>query len=245
MRREPLLVVALSVITSSCGMRCGSLVPGRPSPGAQVIAPDKVTAFAALYGATCAGCHGAEGSGGAAAALADPLYLTVADDATIRQVVSKGVAGTAMPAFARSAGGMLTDEQVNAIVHGIRAHWGRPADLGGVQPPPYAAQEAGDATRGASAYAVYCESCHGAGGRGNTKASSITDGSFLALVSNQSLRTTVIVGRPDLGAPDWRGDVPGKPMPPQDVSDVVAWLAAQRPQFAGQPYPTAQTGGIQ
>jgi len=34
--------------------------------------------------------------------------------------------------------------------------------------------------------------------------------------------------------PDWRGDVPGKPMSPEDVSDVVAWLAAQRPQGGSQ-----------
>ena len=42
---------------------------------------------------------------------------------------------------------------------------------------------------------------------------------------------------PELGAPDFRGNVPGKPMSPDDVSDVVAWLAAQRPEVAGQPYP--------
>ena len=78
------------------------------------------------------------------------------------------------------------------------------------------------------------------------RASSIVDGSYLALVSDQNLRTTVIVGRPELGAPDWRGDVPGKPMSPEDVSDVVAWLAAQRPQFPGQPYSSAlqSEGGI-
>jgi cytochrome c oxidase cbb3-type subunit 3 len=67
-------------------------------------------------------------------------------------------------------------------------------------------------------------------------ASSIVDGSYLALVSDQGLRTVVIVGRPELGAPDWRGNVPGKPMSSQDVSDVVAWLASQRTKFPGQPY---------
>jgi hypothetical protein len=72
------------------------------------------------------------------------------------------------------------------------------------------------------------------------------DGSYLALVSDQNLRTTVIVGRPDMGAPDWRGDLPGKPLSEQDVSDVVAWLAAQRPLFPGQPYSSAlqKEGGI-
>ena len=112
--------------------------------------------------------------------------------------------------------------------------------------PPYAAQGPGDPKRGADVYGTYCSSCHGADGHGGKRASSIVDGSYLALVSDQNLRTTVIVGRHELGAPDWRGDVPGKPMSPEDVSDVVAWLAAQRAQFPGQPYSAAlhAEGGI-
>jgi membrane fusion protein (multidrug efflux system) len=45
-----------------------------------------------------------------------------------------------------------------------------------------------------------------------------------------------IAGRPELGAPDWRGNVPGKPMSDQEVTDVVAWLASRRVQNPGQPY---------
>ena len=56
------------------------------------------------------------------------------------------------------------------------------------------------------------------------------DGSYLALASDQGLRTMVIVGRPELGAPDWRGNVRGKAMAFQDISDVVAWLSVQRPE---------------
>jgi hypothetical protein len=62
------------------------------------------------------------------------------------------------------------------------------------------------------------------------------DSSYLALVSDQALRTTIIVGIPELGAPDWRGDLPGKPMSSKEISDVVAWLASQRAAFPGQPY---------
>ncbi|HEY7318089.1 MAG TPA: hypothetical protein VIE89_10990, partial [Candidatus Binatia bacterium] len=51
---------------------------------------------------------------------------------------------------------------------------------------------------------------------------------YLALVSDQGLRTTVIVGRSDLGMPDWRANVSGQPMSPQEISDVVAWLASHR-----------------
>jgi hypothetical protein len=53
----------------------------------------------------------------------------------------------------------------------------------------------------------------------------------------------VIVGRPDLGAPDFRGNLPGRAMSSDEVSDVVAWLSAQRPQVAGQPYPAAARAG--
>jgi len=230
-----ILVAGLALALYGCGAR----FPGQPSPDDQIQRPDKVTSFTALYGANCAGCHGAEGRGGAAQALRDPLYLAIADDFTIRRVVRSGVPGTAMPAFAQSAGGMLTDAQIDAIVAGIRSSWAKPA-AAGADLPPYASPDTGDAKRGAGVYAAYCAACHGANGRGG-KASSIVDGSFLALVSNQSLRTTVIVGRPELGAPDFRGNVAGKAMSAQEVSDVVAWLAAQRPEVAGQPYPAVRT----
>jgi len=146
-----------------------------------------------------------------------------------------------MPAFAQSAGGMLTDQQLDAIVGGI-CGWARPGELQGVVPPPYAAQEGGNAEHGATAYATYCASCHGADGKGTKRASSIVNASYLALVSDQNLRTNVIVGRPDLGAPDWRGDLPGHPLSSQEVSDVVAWLAAQRSPVPGQVYPGSSKG---
>ena len=152
-----------------------------------------------------------------------------------------------MPAFAQHSGGMLTDGQIDAIVAGMRSRWAKPDALRNAEPPPYAAQAPGDPKRGAAVFGVYCASCHGADGQGSKRASSVVDGSYLGLVSDQGLRTIVIAGRPELGAPDWRGDVPGKPMSPQDVSDVVAWLSVQRPHFPGQPYSTAlqPRGGLQ
>ena len=135
-----------------------------------------------------------------------------------------------MPAFAKNAGGALTDEQIDAIVHGMRLGWARGEGARDLNPPPYSTSTAGDPTRGGEAFATFCSRCHGADGRGGPGGSSIVDASYLSLVSDQGLRTTVIAGRPDLGAPDWRGNVPGRPMSSEEVSDVVAWLAAQRPQ---------------
>ena len=233
------ILVALAILAFLVCAACSSS-RGVPRADSEVVPPTEVADFDQLYGQNCAGCHGVEGSGGAAMSLANPVFLAIADDAVIRYTAANGVAGTPMPAFARSAGGMLTDKQIDAIVHGIRS-WAKPNALRDATPPPYAASAPGDAQHGAEAYRTYCSSCHGAGGRGGSKASSIVDSSYLALTSNQQLRTIVIAGRPELGAPDWRGDVEGRPMSAQDISDVLAWLSSQRPQFPGQPYPSSST----
>jgi cytochrome c oxidase cbb3-type subunit III len=233
-----LFAVFVSIVCAACS---GS--PGRPGPHSQVIPPRQIMNFNILYEQNCAGCHDRSGNGGAAISLSNPVFLAIADDAAIRRTAANGVAGTPMPAFAQSAGGMLTDEQINAVVSGIRS-WAKPAGPGGDAPPPYITTAPGDSSHGAQVYATFCSACHGSDGRGSGKAGSIVNGSYLALVSDQNLRTIVIAGRPELGSPDWRNDVPGNAMSSQDISDVVAWLASQRPLFPGQPYPNASLGVI-
>jgi mono/diheme cytochrome c family protein len=242
MSRQAIFLAVCMLGTTACGTR--DVAPGRPSANSMPIPPGKVMDFNYLYARNCAGCHGTDGKGSASNALGDPVYLAIADDAAIRRVTADGVAGTAMPAFVQHSGGMLTDGQIQAIVSGMRARWAKPDALGGAEPPLYATSAPGDPKRGAGVFGVYCASCHGVDGRGGKRASSVVNGSYLALVSDQYLRSIVIVGRPELGAPDWRRNVPGKPMSPDEISDVVAWLAAQRPQFPGQPYSNAlQLGG--
>jgi cytochrome c oxidase cbb3-type subunit 3 len=233
MKFYALILGAASVcVLGLCG--CAS-APGRPGPGEMPIVPSQVSDFQTLYRHNCSGCHGSDGQRGPAIALGDPVYLAIADDAVLRNAAANGIPGTSMPAFAESAGGMLTDKQIDVIVRGIRQRWSKPDVLRGANPPSYSSLERGRSTRGLEVYGEYCSSCHGVGGRGGEKASSIVDGSLLALLSDQELRTIVIIGRPELGAPDWRGDLPGKPLSAEDVSDVVAWLASQRPQFPGRP----------
>lgn len=234
-RRAIFVPLAAAVVALLACTACTGSLRAHGADG-EVVPPSEIVDFNLLYGQNCAGCHGADGKGGAAIALANPVFLAIADDNVIHHIAANGVPGTSMPAFAHSAGGMLTDSQIDVLVRGIRS-WAKPDALRDATVPPYAAQAPGDPQRGIEAYRTYCSSCHGGDGRGGTKASSIVDGSFLALVSDQYLRSIVIAGRPDLGAPDWRGDVAGRPMPAQDVSDVVAWLSSLRPQFAGQPYP--------
>ncbi|MBV8049903.1 MAG: c-type cytochrome [Acidobacteriaceae bacterium] len=224
----------VSLLLTAC-----SSPPGRPSKDSEDPAPSQISDFSTLYAENCAGCHGARGRGGAAIALADPVYLAIIDEPSMRKVIANGVHGTSMPAFAQSAGGMLTDKQIDVITREIRSRWSRTGILGGANTPSYAARNPGSAANGELVYGTYCGSCHGPDGRGGPKGSAITDDSFLALVSDQELRTIVIAGRPELGAPDWRGNVRGEAMSDQEITDVVAWLASHRVQTPGQPYSVA------
>jgi cytochrome c oxidase cbb3-type subunit 3 len=237
MKYGVLVLAALLAITS-----CGA--PGeRAADEEHVLRPNEVSDFRQLYGQNCSGCHGVDGQGGLTVALGNRLYLAIANDATIRRITADGVPGTAMPGFAQKAGGFLTDAQIDIILRGIRARWAKPDALDKVNPPAYAALGPGDATHGQNVFTTFCSSCHGPDGRGG----SIVDSSYLALVSDQHLRTVTITGMPALGAPDWRDDVPDRPLSDADVTDVVAWLAAQRPPLTAQAHPSVLTprGGSQ
>jgi cytochrome c oxidase cbb3-type subunit 3/ubiquinol-cytochrome c reductase cytochrome c subunit len=226
------VLVALSLLMLAA---CSTL-NREPRTDPEPVAPSQVVDFGTLYTQNCAACHGTEGRGGASIALANPVYLAIVDQTTMHNIVANGVRGTSMPAFAQSAGGMLTEQQIEVITSEIFSRWGHKQVIDGANPPSYAAKAAGNINRGQLVFGTYCASCHGSEGGGTRKGSAITNDSVLALVSDQGLRTTVITGRPELGAPDWRGNVPGRPMTDPEITDVVAWLAARRAQNPGQPY---------
>lgn len=232
---QPALLIFALLLTAGCRPL------GKPTEADIELKPGEVRDFALLYKQNCAGCHGQNGKGNTALALANPVYLAIASDETIRLATSLGIRGSLMPAFAKTAGGTLTDEQIDILVREMRKRWEQPNDNLGGNPPPYAANEPGDAQRGAGVYGTFCAGCHGPEGRGTPKGSSIVDDSYLALVSDQNLRTTIIAGRPDLGHPDWRHCTTDGAMTSQEVSDVVAWLIVQRKPNPGRPYASNET----
>jgi mono/diheme cytochrome c family protein len=221
-----LLVLAGSLLATGCDS-----LPGRPKETADEFAQS--AGFELLYANNCAGCHGANGRLGPALALHDPVYLALVPQDRLRAVIENGIPGTAMTAFSKSSGGSLTNVQIDSLVHGLMEHWSPAEALLGAAPPPYAAP-LGDPLQGASVYTAACANCHGAEGRGGAKGHDIVDPSYLALVSDQALRTVVIAGRTELGMPDWRGNH-GTSLTSEQVSDVVAWIAAHRAPVVGRP----------
>jgi mono/diheme cytochrome c family protein len=75
---------------------------GDPTRGAQV------------FEQNCQVCHGAKGEGRIGVSLAKP-FASASPAAFVRQVVSSGVQGSVMPAWAQPNGGPLTDQQIDDV----------------------------------------------------------------------------------------------------------------------------------
>ncbi len=230
------LLTLLVVLTGGCD------IPGKPREADRPVPADQVKGFDALYGARCAGCHGADGKLGPAPSLNDPVFLAIVPDAELRHVISEGRVVTAaqrspMPAFARVRGGPLTDAQVQVLAEGIKKRWG--PDALGEAPPPYlspAGTRSGDPDEGVRVFASACAGCHGSQGQGGDhdgrQVGAINEPAFLSLISDKVLRRTAITGRPDLGMPAYDGTVgrPAgfRPLTSAQIDDLVALLASWR-----------------
>jgi len=237
--------LALCLLTCTA-LLAGCNAPGKPGPEPEVVRPEQVLDFPTLYSQNCAACHGANGQNGAAISLANPVYLAIAGTQNIARITADGVPNTAMPPFARSKGGMLTDRQIIVLAEGMQKAWGNPAALGGQTPPAYTSTASGNSANGQKAFATYCAQCHGADATSGKSPSgqtlgSLVDPAYLALISDQGLRTLTLAGQFDKTPHDWRSyqsSSAAHPLTDQDVTDIVAWLASHRIATPGQPYAT-------
>jgi mono/diheme cytochrome c family protein len=222
-----LSLVLLTLLVGSLG--CDRKI-GPPNDQEELIRPENIASFDRLYKQNCSACHGENGSGGPALDLANPKYQALVDDVSLRRWITSGMPGTQMPAFGESAGGFLTPQQVDVLVAGMRARWDHKG-RGTEEMPSYSSTAVGNVEHGQDNFRVSCSSCHQQGQQ------KITDASYLSLVSDQTLRSIVIAGRPDLGHPDWSQVRHGQPLTDRDVSDVIAYLHSLRSDTPGQPYP--------
>jgi cytochrome c oxidase cbb3-type subunit III len=225
--RAILLLIPIVLLVGSLG--CDRKI-GPPNDQEELMRPENVASFDRLYKQNCSACHGESGSGGPALDLANPKYQALVDDASLKRWITSGMPGTQMPAFGEPAGGFLTSLQVDLLVAGMRARWDH-KDRGTADMPLYSSSTVGNVEHGQDIFRASCSSCHQQGQQ------KITGASYLSLVSDQSLRSIVIAGRPDLGHPDWNQVRHGQPLTDQDVSDVIAYLHSLRSDTPGQPYP--------
>jgi len=115
---------------------CNVQLPGKPNPDDRpVLAKDELS-FDVLYSRHCAGCHGADGTHGAAPPLNDPLFRAIVPQTELEAVLDMGrpwtsiwrqpktphesQPGTPMAAFARDGGGLLSRAQVQVLVQEMK-----------------------------------------------------------------------------------------------------------------------------
>ena len=200
-RRMPRGGGVLPAVTMGLSLLCVTACepPGKPGPAE--IAPEDITDFTTLYQQNCSACHGPNGKNGPGRILNDPLYLAIIPRDTLKQVIQHGRPGTSMPAWDQRDGGTLSLKQIDALVNGIENNWAKPLKSSGAALPSYTGEGiTGDAHRGQKLFFRDCFACHGQGAPVGT----VTGGEFLSLVTDQVLRTSIIVGRPDLGMLDYR-----------------------------------------
>ncbi len=230
--------LALCVLPLALWVGCD--LPGKPNPANKPELPDQNLSFHKLFVANCAGCHGAKGEFGPAPPLNDPLFVSIVPDEDLLNVIRAGRRGTPMPPFLIDNGGMLTQQQIEVLVAGIKSQWNaKTTDL--ESPPPYQLTNAGavqspdERQRGHEVFARACAGCHGENGLGNSAdhgAGPINVPAFLALISDQAIRRIVITGRPDLGMPNY-AETKGrpdnfKPLTSAEIGDLVALIASWR-----------------
>ena len=241
--RPARLVPALLLAAMPAGCDIYDDLPGRPAPNpAPVAAANTLEGFQRVWSDRCAGCHGADGTLGAARPMRDAEYLTALGREEMARLIREGVPGTRMPAYGGQAVDPIPDPEIEAFVEGMYAAWAAPTDEATPvsEGLPWAHSGGGDAGRGATIFTANCASCHPAqvppgGSADPLVAGSVTDPFYLRLVSDQHLRSSIVFGRSDLGMPGAAGPFRGpdggtttRPLSASDVDDLVAYLASQR-----------------
>ena len=245
---KPIAIIALVAGLAAAGCDIYDDLPGKPAPNPAPVIPASTTAgFEIIWNARCAGCHGADGTLGAARPMNDAEYLRGIGRAEMERAIREGVPHTRMPAFGGDAVDPIPDETITAFVEGMYVTWaGEDATDAGVSNGIAWAIEPdqGDAARGATLFDARCQACHPRQqaidtiGKDPLVAGSVTDPFYLRLVSDQHLRSSIVYGRHDLGMPGAAGPFRGPdgqsvdaPLNATDVADLVRYLASLRDQW--------------
>ncbi len=212
--------LAATLLASFVSAACfAEEAPAAPSPGQ--------TQFIM----NCSACHQATGLGliGMAPSIRNPDFLSLADDAFIKETVLKGRAGTLMVPRPD-----LEGENLDMIVA-----WLREAATGPVTVDKTKEYPAGDAAKGAELFKTNCASCHGATGGGYMastpelplQGTGIGLPGFIHSVSDDYIIQTLKTGRTGTPMKKFIGAAEGDPAITEiEALDIIAYLRSLTPK---------------
>jgi cytochrome c oxidase cbb3-type subunit 3/ubiquinol-cytochrome c reductase cytochrome c subunit len=218
-RPGPVLLAIL--VTVGCGRE----------PGATPAPPLAAADGGRIYARLCATCHGPTRDGyksDNAPSLRTTTFLASASEQFLREAITRGRVGTAMPAYGRALGGPLAADEVDALVTFLRA---------GAPPVILPGPVVGDVARGSAIYQTACVRCHGTVTQ-RSSAVHLANPILLETASDGFLRYAVAEGRAPTSMVAWK-----QTLGPQQIDDVVAYLRslAIRPPKPAVP-PPAEPG---
>ncbi len=188
-----------------------------------------------LFAQNCSPCHGEFGEGGAnptrpgdiIAPISSAEYLKTRDDFTLQAIIAQGQPNFGMAPFGSAYGGLLDDDQIDAIVAFMRS-WEQnpPVEL----PPEVTVGE--EALTGAEIYAEVCAQCHGTKGEGLV-GPALADPQFQSENTDQQIFDSINLGHPATAMIGW-GDV----FSADQIQQLVDFIRQMEP-ITAEPTPEA------
>lgn len=169
---------------------------------------------AEVYGANCASCHGAAGSGAIAPAIGAKDFLESVNDRQLAQLIAVGIPGSEMVAYANDFGGPLTSEEIKSVTTYLRsleedapamANWRTPLDDSSLS--------------GQNLYVLACSRCHGVDLKGDTALGypNISQGSITQMESDDWIIARISDGYQEM--PKF-----GRVLTQDQIASIVAFM---------------------
>ncbi|MBI4499340.1 MAG: c-type cytochrome [Chloroflexi bacterium] len=206
---------------TSAGQGAQAGAPAAPSGAPAPPSPALVSKGKEIFVKTCAACHGETRDKIPTCKLADKDWLAQKGDAGLVQAITNGKPPM-MPAWGKSKGGSLADEDIQAVAAYLQDAAGL---KGGAAPaaaasPPAPSGSGADATlvsKGKQVFTQNCVMCHGET-RDKVPTCKLADKDWLAQKGDDGLFNAITKGKPPM-MPTWEGKIP-----PGDIKAIVAYL---------------------
>lgn len=194
-----------------------------------------------LYALNCTVCHGLDGHGTNLGVALRTDEIAAADPLIIANLISSGVAGTAMPAWA----GTLSPDDISALVAFIQ-NWEAIEAQGIVLTPPEPIHIDIDNPQdmlslGEQLFATTCSVCHGENGSGGS-GPALNSQQILTNRTDSDIQNTIVSGgrRPNSSMPAF-----GDRFTAVEIEALLDYIRAWEPTapFVANPRGTASGGG--
>ncbi|MGE5223076.1 MAG: c-type cytochrome [Omnitrophica WOR_2 bacterium] len=178
-----------------------------------------------LFAHNCSPCHGSFGEGGPNPSnpgqmiipISSAEYLKTRDDVTLRSIISQGQPNFGMSPFGSSNGGLLDDDQIDAIVTYIRSWEANPP----VEQPAEAKAKT-VSLNGEEIFNALCTQCHGKDGAGGS-APSLQDPQFQDKYTDQNIADSINLGHPSTSMIAW-----GKILNNDQITQLTQYIRGLR-----------------